>query len=276
MNPDGTGRFPIGVFPGMSNPDFAPSGSALIFEVSSSIWTYNRATGTALRLTLTTGDSRAHYSPDGTKIVFQSTRDGQAEIYVMNSDGSGQTRLTENSAADTAPSWSPDGTRILFTSLRDGPMSPALYVMTADGKNQTRVTAGTDGAWRRTVSTTPVVFTEGGSTNVAAVNSVTFLRGPFRIHDVNNFSVDGHTRIVLFTSNLGVVSPPIPPTSTLSVKANGVELPVEKVGQMPGITGQFESYIVVRLPDGLPNGNLSLTVTMNGVTSAPTILSIVP
>ena len=276
MNADGTGRFPISIFSGESNPDWSPSGSSLIFEVSNSIWTYNRITNTALRLTLTNADTRPHYSPDGTKIVFQSTRDGQPEIYVMNADGSGQTRLTENPAWDTAPVWSPDGTRILFTSLRDDPMAPALYVMSVDGKSQTRVTAGSDGAWRRTVSATPVLFTEENTTNIAALNSVTFLRGPFRIHDVNNFSLDGHTRIILFTSNLGIVSPPNPPASTLSVQANGVDLPIEKVGQMPGITGQFESYIVVRLPDGLPNGNLSLTINLRGVTSAPAILPIIP
>jgi Tol biopolymer transport system component len=276
MNADGTGRFPIGGFSGASNPDWNPSSSGLIFDLVNSIWTYDRVGNRALRMTNANGDSHPHYSPDGTKIVFQSTRDGQPEIYVMNWDGSGQTRLTNNPAWDTAPVWSPDGTRILFTSLRDGPMSPALYLMDADGKNQTRVTAGSDGVWRRTVSPTPVIFTEEGTTNVAAMNSVTFLRGPFRILDVNNFSVDGHTRIILFTTNLGVVSPPVPEASTLSVQANGVNLPVEKVAQMPGITGQFESYIVVRLPDGLPNGNLSLTVTLRGVTSAPAILPIVP
>lgn len=276
MNADGTGRFPIFLFSGESDPDWSPSGSSLVFEVGNSIWVYNRVGGNVLRLTNLTGDSRPHYSPDGTRIVFQSNRDGQPEIYVMNSDGAAQTRLTNNPAWDTAPVWSPDGTRILFTSLRDDPMSPALYVMNADGSSQTRVTAGSDGVWRQTISATPVLFTEEGTTNAAALNSVTLLRAPFRIHDVNNFSVDGHTRIILFTSNLGIVSPPIPQASTLSVQANGVDLPVEKVGQMPGITGQFESYIVVRLPDGLPTGNLSLTITVRGVTTAPAILPIVP
>src|SRR5436190_6391818 len=44
------------------------------------------------------------------KIAFQSYRDGNWEIYAMNADGSGQTRLTSNSAGDTQPAWSPDGT----------------------------------------------------------------------------------------------------------------------------------------------------------------------
>ena len=190
----------------------------------------------------------------------------------MNSNGTGQTRLTNNPAWDTAPAWSPDGTKILFTSLRDDPMSPALYVMNADGSNPTRVTSGSDGVWRST-PTAPVVFTEENTGNVAAFYSVTYLRGPFRILDPHNFSLDGHARVVLFTSNLGVVSPPIPSTSTLSVQANGINLPVENVGPMTGTNG---SYIIVRLPDGLPAGNLSLTVTVRGLTSAPAILQIAP
>ena len=40
-------------------------------------------------------------------IAFVSDRDGNGEIYVMNTDGSGQTRLTNNPAVDASPSWSP-------------------------------------------------------------------------------------------------------------------------------------------------------------------------
>lgn len=49
----------------------------------------------------------------GAKIAFQSNRDGNREIYVMNANGTGQTNLTNNLAEDFAPAWSPDGTREL-------------------------------------------------------------------------------------------------------------------------------------------------------------------
>lgn len=68
--------------------------------------------------------------PNG-KIVFASERDGNYEIYSMNPDGGGQTRLTNNPAADREPSWSPDGTKILFVSNRDG--NSEIYVMDASG-----------------------------------------------------------------------------------------------------------------------------------------------
>ena len=78
------------------------------------------------------------------RIAFSSNRDGNHEIYVMNADGSDQTRLTNNSGTDWEPSWSPDGSRIAFSSNRDG--NHEIYVMDSDGSNHTRLTnnSGTD------------------------------------------------------------------------------------------------------------------------------------
>lgn len=48
------------------------------------------------------------------KIAFASFRDGNQEIYVMEPDGSGQTRLTNYAGVDREPAWSPDGTKLAF------------------------------------------------------------------------------------------------------------------------------------------------------------------
>ena len=72
------------------------------------------------------------------QIAFVSERDGNLEIYVINSDGSGLTNLTNNPARDHAPAWSPDGSRIAFRSRR-GEGFYNLYVMGADGSNPTRL-----------------------------------------------------------------------------------------------------------------------------------------
>jgi len=52
-------------------------------------------------------DGSPFWSPDGKKLAFNSSRDGNSEIYVTNADGSGQKRLTNNPASDGNPSWSP-------------------------------------------------------------------------------------------------------------------------------------------------------------------------
>jgi Tol biopolymer transport system component len=74
------------------------------------------------------------------RIAFQSSRDGNAEIYLMNADGSGQTRLTTDPAFDGTPAISPDGTRILFESQRDETPMMDIYVMNLDGTGQVNLT----------------------------------------------------------------------------------------------------------------------------------------
>jgi hypothetical protein len=56
----------------------------------------------------------------------------------MNADGTGQTRLTNNTAGDISPSWKPDGSQIGFISNRDG--NDEIYLMAPDGSNQTNLT----------------------------------------------------------------------------------------------------------------------------------------
>lgn len=99
-------------------------------------------------------DSRPDWSPDGSKVVWDTNRDGNsAQIYVMNADGSGQTRLTVNFATDFDPSWSPDGAYIVFNSNRDtGGPDHEIYIMRADGSGETRITVNSYGeqvtSWR--------------------------------------------------------------------------------------------------------------------------------
>ncbi len=82
------------------------------------------------------------WSPDGTRIAFQSDRDGVGEIFTMSSDGSDPINVTNNPNLDGWASWSPDGERIAFVSDRDG--NYEIYVMNADGTGQVRLTNNTD------------------------------------------------------------------------------------------------------------------------------------
>ena len=62
----------------------------------------------------------AAFSPDGTRLVFRSSRSGNFDIYTMNVNGSDVRQLTNDPAKDNFPAFSPDGQSIVFTSDRDG------------------------------------------------------------------------------------------------------------------------------------------------------------
>lgn len=60
------------------------------------------------------------------------------DIYRMKADGTENTQLTAHSASDSAPCFSPNGRQIAFVSNRDG--NDEIYVMNADGSQQKRLT----------------------------------------------------------------------------------------------------------------------------------------
>jgi Tol biopolymer transport system component len=122
------------------------------------------------------------FSPDYTKIAFASDRDGAGyDIYVMNSDGSAPTRLTNDPADDTQPSWSPDGSKITFVSTRGNQLGD-IFIMNSNGTNQVNITqlAGpdTDPSWG---ANNRIAFTSkrSGSQQIYTMNpDGTALTGP--------------------------------------------------------------------------------------------------
>ncbi len=84
------------------------------------------------------------YASRSGKIAFSSTRDGNAEIYVMDDDGSNQRRVTVHPGVDEYPAWSPDGKKIAFVSNRNNVNKDhsQIWVIDADGKNPIRLTDG--------------------------------------------------------------------------------------------------------------------------------------
>ena len=110
-----------------------------------------------LRATVTpaiTGTPPAITSPTGL-IAFDTTRDSNSEIYVVDAASGATTNLTNNPAEDYTPLWSPDGSRIAFFSTRTGWLE--IFAMNADGSNVRRLTntKGTNTAYTYPLSWSP-------------------------------------------------------------------------------------------------------------------------
>ena len=138
------------------SPAWSPDGTQIAFssyrDGNMEIYLMDASDGSNLtRLTYNSSppyasiDYGPSWSPDGTQIAFQSYRNRSCcppnqniEIYKMDSDGSNQTRLTNDVASDTVPVWSPDGTQIAFNSNRTG--DSEIFVMDTDGLYPTNLT----------------------------------------------------------------------------------------------------------------------------------------
>jgi TolB protein len=134
------------------DPDWSPDGTKILFTRhnvtdnhqnprSAEIWVMN-ADGTGqLQLTHNVEEERAPaWSPDGTRIIYSCRRGTPAtatgpatfEICVMNADGSGELRLTNNAVGDLTPTWSPEGDRIIYHVSSAG-LLLQLYELRPDG-----------------------------------------------------------------------------------------------------------------------------------------------
>jgi dipeptidyl aminopeptidase/acylaminoacyl peptidase len=123
------------------------------------------------------------------KIAFFSRRDGGNEkTYVMNADGTGVTRLTNNEKTDWAPDWSPDGNKIVFTSARD--VNDQIYAMNSDGSDQVRLTNNdADDKWPAwSPDGNKIAFTSSrdGNSEIYVMNS----DGSNIVRLTNNFAED--------------------------------------------------------------------------------------
>ncbi len=162
MNADGSGVTRLTDHPSFDQgPTWSPDGERIVFhsyrDGNWDVYVMNADGSGVTQLTDSpASDSSPSWSPAATgaqatgptptpaaddasgRIAFVSDREGSWDIYAMNADGSGVTRLTDDAAWDQWPSWSPDGMRIAFHSDRDG--SWDIYAMNADGSDVTRLT----------------------------------------------------------------------------------------------------------------------------------------
>ena len=92
----------------------------------------------------TTEGSQLAWSPDGRRLAFADV----GGIYIINADGTGETRVATGGDSDRSPAWSPDGTMLAYSSVGDA--AGGIYVMRLDGTGKTQLTTGFgdgDPAW---------------------------------------------------------------------------------------------------------------------------------
>ncbi len=137
----------------LRNPVVGRDGRTLVFEADFAsvrdLYRYDLATDAVERLTdHPLGNFDPALSPDGSRIAFASSREGQAELYTMPRTGEGTggasaVRLTAFHTDDWAPRWSPDGRWIAFLSGREGDVA-RLFLVAPDGTGLRRLLADGD------------------------------------------------------------------------------------------------------------------------------------
>ena len=93
------------------------------------------------------------FAPDGSRLAFVSLRDGNAEIYVMNADGTGTARVTNDPLSDGRPAFTPDGQALVFHSSRAAGKQQ-IWAVNVDGTSLTQLT-------RDSVNSSPSVSPDG-------------------------------------------------------------------------------------------------------------------
>lgn len=155
VSPDGTGPKQLTRASNSGDPDFSPDGTKIAYSGPPSIddrygdiFVMDRSGEGKKALTAT--DDRNEWgpawSPDGTKIAFLreqpfTSPDGsgtQPDLWVMNADGSGKRKITDDAAFENGLTWSPDGTKIAFEKDAD------VWTIAPDGSGPRNLTRTPD------------------------------------------------------------------------------------------------------------------------------------
>ncbi len=135
----------------LSAPGYKREGSEYTWDFTSYMNIYEADLDGTNLIPLTSGASysaECAYSPDGSKIVFASNRDGYMNIYTMNSDGSDVYQVTRTKDCyNGGPFFSPDGKKILFRSDRIKRHYLQIYCINTDGTGLFQITNNAEVNW---------------------------------------------------------------------------------------------------------------------------------
>jgi Tol biopolymer transport system component len=215
-----------------------------------SLFALDPSTGVERQITHGYRDYGSDWSPDGTKIVYDSespSGSGDYGIWVVNADGSNPTKLIDDGSV---PAWSPDGNEIAFARADPGTFVPAgnnavgtgfsIYVMDADGTNVHRLTSAVheDFAPAWSPDGTHIAFLRSGE-GVFVMNAdgtgQRQLTGPeIEVFGAPDWSPDGATLVIAVNGTKGGA-----PGGIMLVPADGSGGPT----MVPGTEATYPNYV---------------------------------
>lgn len=86
------------------------------------------------------GNCNPVWSPNNDKLAYVSYENGSPDIFIINSNGTGNKRLTDTPLRDENPVWTKDGNYLLFSSNRNPDVASQIYIMGTEGQLQTPLT----------------------------------------------------------------------------------------------------------------------------------------
>ena len=180
------------------DPAISPDGDLIIFISDrnqtapyGNLWLMN-SDGSGQRALVEQGEYMEigpTWSPDGTKIAFQSNRQGgNPDIFIYDLESGELINFTQHPNIDANPAWSPDGTRIAFASDRSG--NPEIWVAKVDGSSVQKLTDSPMlGEWRPAWSPGGEALVFESFPSVAPRNLYVQNLGDSQIHMIETFSV---------------------------------------------------------------------------------------
>jgi Tol biopolymer transport system component len=188
MNADGTGQRDLTRNPASDySPAWSPDGRTIAFatdredHTGNDVWLMDADGGNPRPLIEQRGiDEYPTWSPDGSQVAFACTlgkilasQVGDFEVCVVNADGTGLVRITDDPGISHAAGWTPDGSEIVFMSNRDqnpGDVSPCgdIYQIRPDGSDLRRITDGSQMYCLASVSSDGHIFFSSDRRNPGA------------------------------------------------------------------------------------------------------------